>query len=70
MPKYNITFEVVSSQTFTMPIEAENEQKAEDEGYDKFIHEFNSGDPMPWLSHVSNITIDMISVVPSNEKAD
>lgn len=67
MPKYNITFEVVSSQTFIMPIEADDEQKAEDEGYDKFVHEFNSGDPMSWLKNVDNITIDMISIVP-NEK--
>lgn len=63
MPKYNITFEVVSSQTFIMPIEADDEQKAEEEGYDKFVHEFNSGDPMPWLKDVNNITVDLISVV-------
>ena len=53
-----------------MPIEAENEQKAEDDGYDQFIHEFNTGDPMPWLTHVSNITIDMISIVPADEQAN
>lgn len=64
MPKYNITFEVVSSQTFIMSVEADDEQKAEEEGYDKFIYEFNNGDPMPWLKDVNNITVDMISVVP------
>jgi hypothetical protein len=64
MPKFNVTFEVTSTQMFIMPIEAENEEAATDECHDKFVHEFNTGDPMQWLKEVNNINIELMSVVP------
>jgi hypothetical protein len=65
MPKYDITFEVVSNQTFVMSIDAKDQQEAEDKGYDKFTHEFDNGNPIPWLKEVNSITVDLISVTPS-----